>query len=106
MKVSKKNEEKITFYFPYLLNSLQCVFCHVVCNFLNFQLQAKISNFIRIEFAWTEWPIRIERCGQIRKVPAQTALGTQVGLGTQTCHKTPGDLWVKTSKDTVIKMGE
>ena len=34
---------------PYAFGSLYCIFCHIVCNYLNSHLQTKVFNFKYIE---------------------------------------------------------
>ena len=42
---------------------------------------------------------------RIARVPGQTALGAQPSLGTYPPYEATGDLWVKKSKETVLKTG-
>ena len=49
LKVSK-NGKLMVFYYLSLVACILC--CHVVCNFLSFQLLAKMLNFIFTEYTW------------------------------------------------------
>ena len=79
-----------------MVYSLYFVFCHILCNFSNFQLLAEMINFKFIETALSD---------RIARVPGQTALGAQPGLGTYPPYEATGDLWVKKRKETVLKIG-